>query len=102
MRDDLFTRTLPFQHGSATSEAAGAAAAKRAPAIRSTIFAFIKSRGQAGATADEIEKHLNIPGNTVRPRLVELREDFRIERAPTTRPTRAGRQAVVWVAIDAR
>ena len=52
-----------------------------------------------GLTAQEIEDRTGIAGNTVRPRLVELRDAGLIVEGPRFRKTRSGRWAVVWVAV---
>lgn len=65
--------------------------------IRGQIYAHILDQRHLGATADEIESRLEIAGNTVRPRLVELREMNLIKNSERMRKTRSGRSAVVWV-----
>jgi predicted ArsR family transcriptional regulator len=66
---------------------------------RATVLEYLRSRDKEGATADEIEEGTGISGNTVRPRVFELRQMGLVEDSKTTRPTRSGRRAAVWVAI---
>ena len=51
-----------------------------------------------GLTAEEIESATGLTGNTVRPRLVELREAGLVAPSGEARTTRSGRRATVWVA----
>src|SRR5438094_451375 len=57
------------------------------------------SASRPGVSADEIEHDTCYSGNTIRPRLVELRRLGSIKKTTATRPTRSGRKAVVWVAV---
>jgi len=88
---DLFTSTA------ATRRAAGHAATRWAPLARRRVFEAIRCAGETGLTAQELEPLTGYRGDTIRPRLVELRAEGRIMPAPQTRPTPSGRQAAVWV-----
>jgi hypothetical protein len=84
-----------------TSREALASVQPYAPTIRQRIYDYIFARGAQGATADEIEAALGIPGSTVRPRILELERDTsQVQWTLQTRLTRRGRKAVVWVASD--
>jgi hypothetical protein len=84
-----------------TSAQAYALVQPSVPTIRQRIYNYIIERGVNGATADEIEAALNIPGSTVRPRLRELEFDlWRIYLTAATRLTRRGRKACVYVALS--
>lgn len=87
----------PPSNGVATSDAAAESMRGQTALIRERIRQFIVSRHVVGATADEIEQMLEIAGNTVRPRLVELRHLGLIKDSFQTRKTRSGRQATIWV-----
>jgi hypothetical protein len=69
---------------------------------RRAVFNFIKERGASGATLQEIERGLSMPGNTVRPRRKELEKIGAVVAAKMPngethlRPTRSGRMAIVW------
>ena len=80
-----------------TRRAAFVRAMREAPRRRALVFAALVRRGAVGATAEELEVDTGLSGNTVRPRLVELRAEGRILVAPRTRPTRSGARAMVYV-----
>lgn len=80
-----------------TSRFAAASIIGVAANLRDQVHAFLIGRGLQGATAQEVEQALGLSGNTVRPRLVELRKSKRIITLGELRPTSAGRQAVVWL-----
>ena len=91
----LFMVTAPH-NGTQTSKDAAADIRAHAHTLRAKVLAFIASRGTYGAITQEIELALDMPGNTVRPRIVELREHGAIEDAGFTRKTHSGRKAQVW------
>ena len=88
---------LPFQRHSPTSRAAAKSMEGRAPTLRDQVLEYIRSRGVMGATDQDIQVTLGIPGSTERPRRVELLERHLI-RQEGTRKTASGRKAAVWVA----
>jgi transcription initiation factor IIE alpha subunit len=49
-----------------------------------------------GATSEELERLTELSGNTVRPRLKELERDGFVFKSEDRRPTRSGRDAIVW------
>ena len=91
----LWMQTAPH-NGTPTSKDAAADIRASTPKLRARVLAFVASQGAHGATAQEIEAGTGLPGNTVRPRLVELREHGAINDAGDTRKTLSGRKAVVW------
>lgn len=97
MKDDLplFMQSAPHNR-TATSEDAAMKIRGVSSLLRARVFAYVVSQAEHGATAQEIEFALSMEGNTVRPRLVELREHKAIEDSGITRKTKAGRSAVVW------
>lgn len=88
----------PFQPGSATSEAAAVAAMESAPTRREEVYEFLKSRGEHGATDDEIQQALGYPRSSVGARRNELMNEGLIIDSGDTRATRYGRQATIWLA----
>jgi predicted transcriptional regulator len=76
-----------------------AARSSRRPAHtqRRRVFLFILNRGPLGATLEEIEVALDLSGNTIRPRRVELEAKGFVEDSGRTRKTTSGREAIVWV-----
>jgi hypothetical protein len=80
-----------------TTFAAARAITSRAATLRARVFVFILEQGERGATLEEIEQGMGMPGNTVRPRRVELEEKGWVKDSGMTRETRSGRKAIVWV-----
>lgn len=89
---DLFVRH------SATSKAAAKAIRPDAAALRAKVLAYLKSQPN-GAIDEEIQLALDMPGNTERPRRTELLNAGLIRDSGTTRATKSGRQATIWVAV---
>ena len=56
-------------------------------------------RGSDGATDEEVQEGLGLTGNAQRPRRNELWQEGKVRRTGGTRPTRAEKQANVWVAV---
>lgn len=80
-----------------TSLAAAESIEPQTGTIRQQVLAFVKEQGATGATCDEVIVGLGLPGNTVRPRLWELRilglaSDWNNGK----RLTRSGRKARIW------
>lgn len=90
-------QTLPFVRKSATSKAA-AARLTVSEQQRRSVLAFLESCGERGATDEEIQDGIGMSGNTARPRRGELQKSGSVIDSGTTRPTRSGRAATVWVA----
>jgi hypothetical protein len=95
------TTDLPaHQRHSETSTAAAGAIEPKAATLRRLVLEALRLRGQQGATDDELQEVLGsvgMSGNTQRPRRVELVRAGLVRDSGTTRPTRSGRRAVVWV-----
>ena len=68
----------------------------RTGSIRRTIYEHLSRKGMVGATDQEMEKELNIEGNSLRPSRLTLEKDGLIMDTQTTRPNRKGHQCVVW------
>lgn len=96
----------PFVASSETSRDAASSMKGRTSIIRNQIHQFIKARGHAGATCDEIEVGLGLRHQTASARCRELvlmghlvkHNDPRTEK-PFRRPTRSGRVADVLFAV---
>jgi len=91
---------LPYAKGSVTSKAAAKSMVEPAKNQREWVRQFIWNQGAMGATADEVEVVLGINGSAVRPRIIELCEEQKIEKTELVRSTRKGREATVYVALD--
>lgn len=90
----------PAQRHSRTSRAA---AALMDGGERSTklgqIYTMLLGCLPGGMTDEEGQQCLSMPGNTYRPRRVELQEVGLVKDSKSTRKTRAKRDAVVWEAV---
>ena len=108
---ELFPRTSeplpPFARHSETSRLAAIKKYNRhnSRIDREAIYWFVESMGEHGATRDEAEIALNIPGNTLRPRVKELLAEMkgytevRLKRNGATRKTKCGNNAEVLVVV---
>lgn len=65
--------------------------------LRAQVFVELLKRGTAGATLEELEVTLKIPGNTIRPRRQELEKRGLVVDSGRERPTSSGRSAIVWI-----
>lgn len=92
-------RPPPAQRHSATSREAAELMTGRAGSIRKAIYTWLVMQGDLGATDEEGQESLALPGNTFRPRRVELMEAGLVRDSGATRLTRARRKAVVWLAV---
>lgn len=63
---------------------------------RLQVFTFVLKQGDVGATLNEIEAALDLSGNTVRPRRLELERKNLIIASGKHRATPSGRLAIVW------
>lgn len=88
----------PAQAHSRTSRTAGRMAKVSAATLRADVLAFLRLRGVEGATDEEIQEALDLPGNTERPRRGELVRMEMVEDSHRTRKTHSGLLAVVWIA----
>lgn len=90
---------LPFVRGSATSREAGELAREGASSQRARVLHALTFAADNGATDEELQTALELNPSTERPRRIELVNSGRARDSGRTRPTKSGRQAVVWVAV---
>jgi hypothetical protein len=88
-----------FANGVWTSEIAARMAEGFRVNHENRIYAFLRDCGHYGATDQEIEDALGIPGNSERPARRQLEKDRRVKRTKRIRFTRAKRPAIIWTAI---
>lgn len=93
---DLRRGTAPH-NATATSQAAAEAIEPRAGTLCAQILAYIRSRGDDGATNDEIVEALGLRLQTVCARCNELWHARWIKKSGRTRKTSSGSEAAVWV-----
>lgn len=91
---------LPPHNSTPTSIQAASSKRSTAATERARVLAYIQSR-RDGATREEVEEALGISGNSVRPRVAELLGNYGhtkvLREGPTTRKTKAGRNAaILW------
>ena len=100
MSSDLFgdaPAMSPYQRHSRPSKAAAAAVAPTTATLRQVVLNYLRACGIAGATDGEGEDATGMSGDTWRPRRVELERAGLVRDGGTTRLTRSGRQATVWM-----
>jgi hypothetical protein len=87
----------PCQRHSVTSREAADAIKPDASELRRRVLAYLRGRGEDGATDEEIQEGLPMAQNTERPRRRELELAGLVIDSGRKRRTRSGRNAVVWV-----
>lgn len=99
----LFATPAPPHNKQETSKDAARSMKPATGALRKKVLQFIIERTQegfGGATNEEIEVGLEMAGNTVRPRVWELRgnngHERCIKQSGSRRKTLSGRAAIVW------
>lgn len=95
----LFGPAPKYQAHSDTSKSAAAEIEGKARTLRGTVYTFLKISGMYGATDEELQIALGMNPSTERPRRIELVELGLVKKRGKTRPTKSGRQAVVWIAL---
>lgn len=89
---------LPYQRESETSrEAAATKSRESADSQRMRVFRYVLSRGNHGATRDEVRLGLDLEINVVCPRVWELVKRARLYETSTKRVTEKGRSAFVLI-----
>lgn len=68
--------------------------------LRREVLSFFGSRGERGATPDEVAEHFDCAHNTTSPRVTELAQLGYIVRTNERRKTRSGRAAGVYRIVD--
>ena len=91
------TPTKAVETSRTSQEAARGLSGGRKAQTRQSVYEAIKAASD-GLTAEKVSEITALPGDTVRPRIVELCERNLIYRSGKTRLTRSGRSAEVWCA----
>lgn len=97
---DFTPAPAPYQRHSRTSRAAAESIEPKTGTKRAVVLAFLRGRGPAGATDDEMQREIPMGANTQRPRRVELLAARLIRDSGNERNTAGGDAAVVWVATE--
>lgn len=106
MLSEMYRKT-PFVSSSEPSREAADSVAEETPNLRAKVFNFVFSRGDDGATCDEVEIALGLRHQTASARCRELVLQGRLMKRldmvtgkSLRRPTRSGRKADVLFAPD--
>ena len=91
--------SLPFQKHSDTSLAAAFEAGPNAGTQQARVLEYLRKYHDIGATDEDMQLYLGMNPSTQRPRRIELVQQGLVRDSGSTRPTRSGRQATVWVAL---
>lgn len=89
--------TRDFHGGNRESAEAHASIVGSKDSLRRRVVAFVRSRGERGATSDEIELALRLPHQTVSARITEAKAVGELVPSGVRRQTRSGRNAAVLV-----
>lgn len=93
---DVLTQ-LPH-NGVDTSIAAADSLQTMAATLTEAAYQYVLGRGSDGATCDEVEVALGLRHQTASSRLWALERAGRVTMSVTTRPTRSGRKARIYLA----
>lgn len=88
------------QSHSPTSRAAAEEIKMHVGPMHADILKYLWAWGNDGRTDEEMQLGIPMRENTQRPRRRELQNANLIVKSGTTRATKSGRQAVVWVLAD--
>ncbi len=83
----------PFSN-STTSREAAKWIEPDARSLRGAVLIYLRRTG--GTTAQEVERDLELSGNTVRPRIRELVKAGLVYDSGETRVLASGRKAIIW------
>ena len=92
-----------FDQAEAPAATRREAAERIAPFVhdqRGAVLAFVRAQGRRGAIDQEITEALGICADSCRGRRVELVQAGKLVDSEQRRPTRSGRRAVCWIAVD--
>lgn len=89
-----------FAKDSDTSVEAAESMREAASQLRTKVLRFIVQCGVPGATCDEVEANLGMRHQTASARVNELMKARQIVDTGNRRPTRSGRKATVWRAVQ--
>ena len=96
----MITREPPAQLHSPTScEAAESIKPVLGPLCNAVLKCLVAA-GRDGRTDEEMQEQIPMPPSTQRPRRIDLMNLNLVVDSGRTRPTRSGRKATVWVAVE--
>lgn len=98
-----FVPPAPPTNGTPTSNAAAERIEPTAGTLRAQLLEYVRNCKTHGATDEEMQIALEMNPSTQRPRRQELEKMGFIRRMDRfTRPTRSGRSAVIFIAMEAQ
>jgi len=83
-----------------TSRQAAEKAYPKSGTMRLRVYEFIIRQGLKGATDQEIQRNLNLSGDTVRPSRITLFQDGLIIDSGERRKNANGNECIVWRSVD--
>jgi hypothetical protein len=83
-----------------TSRQAAEKAYPKSGTMRLRVYEFIIRQGLKGATDQEIQRNLNLSGDTVRPSRITLFQDGLIIDSGGRRKNANGNDCIVWRSVD--
>lgn len=90
----------PAQRHSLTSTEAAERIRPDANTLRMAVYRHLLAAGDDGLTDEQMQEGIPMQPSTQRPRRIELVGMGLARDSGRTRPTRSGRKATVWVAIQ--
>jgi hypothetical protein len=87
----------PYQQHSDESRESAELIEPDAASLRGRVLAYVRKCGATGATDDEMQVALKMNPSTQRPRRIELWKADLVKASGIKRPTRSGRNAMVWI-----
>jgi hypothetical protein len=92
--------TAAFHGGNPESVDADASIEQDKARLRRMVIDYVQSCGAFGATCAEVELALGLAHQTASPRVTEARALGLLTRTGERRPTRSGRHAAVYLAVN--
>ena len=96
MNQQLDLEQYPYSQDTDTSKAAAESVKDAARTFRKKIHVLLGGLYPAGATSEELSKHLLVDYGTIQPRTSELRDSLIIMDSGARRDNESGKAAIVW------
>jgi len=101
LRESLARMPPSSSNAPETSDQAAAAIAPASETIAFKVLEYLRERGPAGATDEEVHQDLRLGIRTAVPRRWELCEKGLVKDSGLRRKVESGNYAVVWTVVDA-
>ena len=93
----LIDRNVVIVGKQRTSQAAAEKALSKSGGWRPQLYFYLQDCGFDGATDQELQKHFNKSGDTIRPTRVTLVRDGLIMDSGRTRTNESGNECIIWI-----